>query len=57
MGTSFKLKESTFRLDLGRKSYTVGVGRDWNRLSREVVDVSALEIFKAKLYGDFNTLV
>lgn len=44
-----KLKESRFRLDVGKKFFTMKVARQWNMLSREVVDASSMEVFKAPL--------
>ncbi|KFO62389.1 hypothetical protein N302_02861, partial [Corvus brachyrhynchos] len=38
----FKLKESTCRLDIRRKSFTVRVVRHWNRLPSKVVDAPSL---------------
>ncbi|PKU48005.1 hypothetical protein llap_1714 [Limosa lapponica baueri] len=50
----FKLKERRFRLDIGKKYFTVRVVRHWNRLPREIVDV---EVFKARLDGALSILV
>jgi len=39
------LEEGRFRLDTGKKFFTVWTVRPWHRLSREVVDVLSLETF------------
>jgi len=44
-------KEGRSRLDIRRKFFTMRVVRCWNRLSREVVDVPSLEVFKASWMG------
>ncbi|KFQ75873.1 hypothetical protein N337_09135, partial [Phoenicopterus ruber ruber] len=46
---SFKLKESSFRLDIRKNLFMMRVVRHWNRLSRVVVDAPSLEVFKARL--------
>ena len=56
-GNGFKLKESRFRLDIGKKFFTVKVVRHWNRLSREAVDAPSLEALKARLDGALSNLV
>ena len=56
-GNGFKLKEGRFRLDIRKKFFTVWVVTHWNRLSREAVDVSSREVFKAKLDGALSNLV
>ena len=56
-GNCFKLKESRFRLDIRKKSFTVRVVRHWNRLPREVVDASSLETFKARIDGTLSNLI
>ena len=56
-GNSFKLKEGRLRLDIRKKFFTVRVVRHWNRLPREVVNASSLEMFKARLDGALSNLV
>ena len=47
-GNGFKLKEGRFKLDIKKKSLTVGEMRNWNKLPRDVVD-SLSQSFKARL--------
>ena len=56
-GNGLKLKEGRFRLDIGKKFFTVRVMRHWNSLPGEVVDASSLAVFKARLDGALSNLV
>jgi len=50
-GSGFKLKEDRFRLDISKKFFTMRAVKLRNKLARQVVDVSSLERFKARLDG------
>ncbi|KFZ53049.1 hypothetical protein N321_02150, partial [Antrostomus carolinensis] len=52
----FKLKESRFRLDIKKKFFTVRVVRHWNRLPREVMAATSLEVSKARLHEALSDL-
>ena len=56
-GTGFKLRESRFRLDIRKKSFTVRLVRHWKRLSSDVVDAPSLETFKARLDQTLGNLI
>ncbi|KFV05535.1 hypothetical protein N340_05493, partial [Tauraco erythrolophus] len=53
----FKLKEDRFRLDTGKKFFTMRVVKHWIGLPREVVDAPSLETFKDKLDGTLSNLI
>ena len=56
-GNGFKLKEGRLRLDMRKKSSTVGVVRQWNKLTRDVVGDLSLETFKARLDQALGNLI
>jgi len=53
----FELKEGRFRLDIRKKSLTVGVVRHRNMLPRHVVDTPSLGTFRVRLEQALSTLV
>jgi len=56
-GNSFKLKEGRLRLDVRKTCFTMCVVSYWNRLLREVVDASSVEVFKLRLDGALSNLI
>uniref|UniRef100_A0A8C3KH05 Uncharacterized protein n=1 Tax=Calidris pygmaea TaxID=425635 RepID=A0A8C3KH05_9CHAR len=55
-GDGFKLQEGRFRLDIWKKFSPMRVVKHWNRLPREVVDASSLELLKARLDAALSNL-
>lgn len=46
-----------FKPNIGKKSFTVRVVRNWDRLPREVTDVLSLKIFKVLLDRALSNLI
>ena len=55
-GNGSKPKEGRFRLDIGKKLFTMRVVKHWPRLPREAVAAPSLAGFKARLDGALSTL-
>ena len=53
----FKLRESTFRLDIRKKISMTRVVKRWHRLPREAVETPFLETFKSRLDAALSNLV
>ena len=53
----FKLREGRFRLDIGKKFFTMRVLKHWHRLRRKIVKAPSLEAFKVKLDRALSNLV
>ena len=54
-GNGFTLKEGRFRLDIGKKFFTIRLVRHWHRLPREVVGALPLKTPKVRLDGALST--
>jgi len=53
----FKLREARFRLDIGKKFFTIRVLKHWNRLPKEVAEAPSLETFNLRQDGTLSKLV
>ena len=56
-GHGFKLKEGRLRFNIRKKSFTVMMVRQWNRLPIDVVDAPSLGTFKARLDPALGNLI
>ena len=56
-GNGFKLKEGRFRLDIGKKFFTMRLVKHWHGFPREAVDPQYLEVFKIRLDGALSNLI
>jgi len=56
-GNGSKVKEGRFRLDIGKKFFTLMVVKHWHWLPREAVAAPSLAVFKARLDGALSTLI
>lgn len=45
-GNGLRLSQGRFRLAIKKKNFNVRVIRHWNNLSREIVELLSLEVFK-----------
>ncbi|KFP26704.1 hypothetical protein N325_07409, partial [Colius striatus] len=52
-----KLKEGKFRLDIRKKFFTMRVVKHCNKLPKEAVYASCLEVFKARLDVALRNLI
>lgn len=53
---SFKHKEGRFRIDIRNKFFTMRMLRHWNRMPREAMDATSLEVFSVGLERALSNL-
>lgn len=56
-GAMFTLKDSRFTLGIRKKFFNVSMVRNWNKLPRQAVDFTTLEVLKTSLDGALNNEV
>ncbi|KFO80086.1 hypothetical protein N303_13850, partial [Cuculus canorus] len=56
-GNGYKLERGRLGLDIRKNFFTMRVVRHWNRLPREVLAASSLEVFKTRLDGALGSLI
>ncbi|KFQ05081.1 hypothetical protein N330_02788, partial [Leptosomus discolor] len=56
-GNGFKLETGRFRLDIGKKFFTIRVVKHWDSLTGEVVEAPSLETIKIRLDGALGNLI
>ncbi|KFP92365.1 hypothetical protein N311_11950, partial [Apaloderma vittatum] len=52
-----RLQQGGFRLDIRKQFFTMRVVRHWNRMPREAVGASSLEVFKIRSDEVLSNLV
>jgi len=55
-GNGFKMKDSGFRLDIRKRSFTMRVVRPWQIFPGEAVAAPSPAVFKARLDGGLRNL-
>jgi len=53
----FQVKKGRFRLNIRKKLFTVRMVRNWNMLSRGVLDAPSLQTFKVRLDQALSNLI
>ena len=56
-GNGLKLCQGRFRWDLRQHFFTEGIVKCWNRLPKEVVEASSLEVFERRIDAELKDMV